>query len=218
LTAAIVARSLLAALRSCVLVALFVLVGCIADRRDWAWPVVASVVVAVDIKRLGLREDGLRARAAGGNLLAWYQSPPASPWISPMLNRSAVIVRPKKPFCDWLRAVDYDDAPEATLDQMGPTLYLVPDYEDPADANKVLKKVCDEIFCRELEGWYTDVDVWPKDRSLKVFKQWFDVQHYEVVEDVGRGPIENDEGPEERHRFGPAPPPHRPPPRKKPRR
>ena len=33
-----------------------------------------------------------------------------------MLNRSAVIVRPKKPFCDWLRAVDDDDAPEVTLD------------------------------------------------------------------------------------------------------
>jgi hypothetical protein len=135
-----------------------------------------------------------------------------------MLNRSAVIVRPKKPFCDWLRAVDYDDAPEVTLDQMGPTLYLVPDYEDPAGAEKVLKKVCEEIFCRELEGWYTDVEVWPKDRSLKVFEQWFDVQHHEVVEDVGRCPIENDEGPDEKHRFSPPPPPRRPPSKKKPRR
>jgi hypothetical protein len=39
------------------------------------------------------------------------------------------------------------------------------------------------------------------DRSLKVFKQWFDVEHYDLVEDVGRGPIENDEGPEERAGF-----------------
>ena len=111
-----------------------------------------------------------------------------------MLNRSAVIVRPKKPFLDWVRAVDYDDAPEVTLDQMDATLYLVPDYEDPADAEKVLRRVCEEIFCRELEGWYTDVAVWPKDRSLKVFKQWFDVQHHAVVEDVGRGPIQHDAG------------------------
>ena len=49
-----------------------------------------------------------------------------------MPNRSAVIVRSKKPFCDWLRAVDHEDVPEATLDQMGPTLYLVAAYEDPA--------------------------------------------------------------------------------------
>jgi len=181
------------------------------------WPVSWDVVIAVDMERMGLRVDGLRDGAAGGNLLAAFQFPPASPWNAPMLNRSAVIVRPKKPFCDWLRAVDYEDAPEVTLDQMGPTLYLIPEYEDPADADKVLKKVCDEIFCRELEGWYTDVNVWPKDRSLKVFKQWFDVQHYEVVEDVGRGPIENDEGPDEKDRFSP-PPPRRPPPKKKPGR
>jgi len=134
-----------------------------------------------------------------------------------MINRSAVIVRPKKPFLDWVRAVDYDDAPEVTLDQMDATLYLVPDYEDPTNAEEVLGRVYGEIFCRELEGWYTDVDVWPMDRSLKVFKQWFDVQHYEVVEDVGRGPIENDEGPDERNRFRAPPPPRMPPPRKKPR-
>lgn len=127
-----------------------------------------------------------------------------------MLNRSAIIVRPKKPFLDWVRAVDYDDAPEVTIDDFTATLYLVPDYEDPADAEKTLRKVCEEIFCRELEGWFTDRDLWPRDRSLKVFKQWFEVQHHEIVEDVGRGPIENDEGPEEKGRFGQ-------PPRKKPR-
>ena len=55
--------------------------------------------------------DGLRDGAACGNLLAAFQYPPASPWNEPMLNRSAVIVRPKKPFLDWVRAVDYDDAP-----------------------------------------------------------------------------------------------------------
>lgn len=109
-----------------------------------------------------------------------------------MLNRSAVVVRPKQPFVDWLRSVEELDLPSITLDELDKTLYLVPDYEDPADAEKVLKKVCDEIFCRELEGWYTDESVWPKDRSLKVFKQWFEVEHFDVVEDVGKGPIFDD--------------------------
>lgn len=109
-----------------------------------------------------------------------------------MLNRSAVVVRPKQPFVDWLRSVEELDLPLITLDELDKTLYLVPDYEDPADAEKFLKKVCDEIFCRELEGWYTDESVWPKDRSLKVFKQWFEVEHFDVVEDVGKGPIFDD--------------------------
>ncbi len=109
-----------------------------------------------------------------------------------MLNRSAVVVRPKQPFVDWLKSVKELELPDMTLDQLDKTLYLVPDYEDPGDAEKVLKKVCDEIFCRELEGWYTDEETWPKDRSLKVFKQWFDVEHFDVVEDVGRAPIMDD--------------------------
>ena len=63
-----------------------------------------------------------------------------------MLNRCAVIVRPKKPFLDWVRAVDYDDSPEVTLDQMDATLYLVPDYEDPTDTEKVLGRACRRIL------------------------------------------------------------------------
>jgi len=129
-----------------------------------------------------------------------------------MLNRSAVIVRPGKPLLDWIRAVDDDDAPPVKAEDLGETLYLVPDYEDPADAEKVLKRVYGEIFCRELEGWFTDEECWPQDRTFKKFKEWFEVEHLEVVEDVGRGPIENDEDPEKRHRFDPEPPRRRPPP------
>jgi hypothetical protein len=107
-----------------------------------------------------------------------------------MLNRSAVVVKPKKPFLDWVNSVDDSDG--VTADDLQKTLYLVPDYEDPEDAEKVLKKIYDDIFCNELAGWYTDEEIWPKDRSLKMFKQWFDVEHFDLVEDVGRGPIEND--------------------------
>jgi hypothetical protein len=110
-----------------------------------------------------------------------------------MLNRSAVIVRPRKPFWDWLRAVDEDAAVELSFDPFEATLYLVPDYEDPADADRILKRVAEEIFCRELEGWCTDESAWPQDRSLKVFRRWFDIQHHAIVQDVGRGPIEDDE-------------------------
>lgn len=38
-------------------------------------------------------------------LLPFRELPPASPWNAQMLNRSDVIGRPRKPFCDWLRAV-----------------------------------------------------------------------------------------------------------------
>lgn len=136
-----------------------------------------------------------------------------------MLNRSAVIVRPKQPFLDWVRDVDDEDAPPVRADDMGPTLYLVPVSEDPADAERILKRVFAEIFCRELEGWFTDEECWPTDRTFRMFKEWFEIEHVEMVEDVGRGPVENDEDHAERHRFDPHPPPprpRRPPPRRPP--
>jgi hypothetical protein len=172
----------------------------LGDKNPGLWLVPWWSLWAWNVGLFDWCGNGLKIGAEEGNLMARSFST-CSPRIRPMLNRSAVIVRPKKPFRDWLRAVDYDDAPEVPLESMGSTLYLVPDYEDPADAERVLAKVCDEIFCRELEGWYTDVNVWPRDRSLKVFQQWFDVEHHDLVEDVGRGPIENDEGPDERGRF-----------------
>jgi hypothetical protein len=179
-----------------------------------------SLVVAVDMVERGLLRGWIARRCGEREPDGGIQAPLASTPEKEMLNRSAVVVRPRKPFLDWVRAVDDEDAPEVTPDEMVPTLYLVPDYEDPADAEKVLKKVCEEIFCRELEAWFRDEECWPRDRSLKKLKEWFDIQHIDLVEDVGRGPIENDEGPNVKHRFDPEPPPKRrspppPPPRKK---
>lgn len=109
-----------------------------------------------------------------------------------MLNRSAVVVRPKKPFLDWVRAVDCDDAPEVTTDDMRATIYLVPEYEAPDGAEKLLKRAYDEIFCRQLNGWYTDESLWPKDRSWRVFKQWFDIEHIHVIEGLVAAPLEGE--------------------------
>ena len=91
-----------------------------------------------------------------------------------MLNRSALIVRPKKPFCDWVRAVDYDDAPEVTLDQMGATLYLVPDYEDPEDAEKILAQITQSNQLSTDGAYYVAkilADRGEKDRARKILEE-----------------------------------------------
>lgn len=107
-----------------------------------------------------------------------------------MLNRSAVAISPRQPFLDWLNYVE--GGKRLTLDELDKTLYLVPDYEDPEDAEKVLRIVYGEIFRRELAGWYTLEDVWPKDRSYTVFKQWFNVEHFDVIEDLVDAPLEDE--------------------------
>jgi len=133
-----------------------------------------------------------------------------------MLNRSGFLIRAKQPYLNWINASAPSDPRLADLKQVGETLYLVPTSDDAEEEAEVLKQVFHDIFCRELEGWCRDVSRWPQKRTLPLFREWFDITSIDVIEDVGHGPIENDEGPEEKHRFSPKPPP--PPPPRRPKR
>lgn len=44
-----------------------------------------------------------------------------------------------------------------------------------------------------LYDWYTDESWWPKVRSLKMFKQWFDVQYSPMVWDLADEPLEHED-------------------------
>ena len=71
-----------------------------------------------------------------------------------MLNRAVLIVRPRRPFLEW--AAQLDDSgllPDVDGEQ---TAYLVPEFEDDAKRERVLKLVYAEVFERELFGWHTD--------------------------------------------------------------
>jgi len=109
-----------------------------------------------------------------------------------MINRSAIAVWPRQPFLDWLKSVEESNA-SLSLEKLDRTVYLVPEYEEPEDAEKMLLVAYEGIFNQELFGWYTDASLWPQDRSLKVFKQWFDYEHFDLVEDMVAGPVEDDQ-------------------------
>ena len=99
-----------------------------------------------------------------------------------MLNRAVLIVRPKQPYIDWAKALDDSGlVPEFEGEK---TAYLIPSFEDDAEAESVLKQIFPEIFERELEGWHTDETEWPKKRTFAMFKQWFHLELHSVVEDL----------------------------------
>jgi hypothetical protein len=99
-----------------------------------------------------------------------------------MLNRSALIVRPAKPFIDW--AAGLDDSGILPTSEGEKTVYLVPSFEDDQEAEKVLKVAFPHIFESELYGWHTDASAWPAKRTLSMFKKWFTVELHSVVEDL----------------------------------
>lgn len=108
-----------------------------------------------------------------------------------MLNRAALIVRPKQPFLDWAAGLDDSGlVPDAAGER---TVYLVPEFESNEEGLRILKRVYAEIFERELDSWHTDSSAWPQMRDFKTFQEWFSFELHSVVEDVVDGPLIDDE-------------------------
>lgn len=99
-----------------------------------------------------------------------------------MLNRVALVVRPKQPFLDW--AAQLDDSGLVPNVEGEQTVYLIPQFDDDDDGQKVLQRVFAEVFERELFGWHTDEAAWPHKRNFALFRKWFTVELHSVVEDL----------------------------------
>jgi hypothetical protein len=111
-----------------------------------------------------------------------------------MLNRSALIVRYKQPFVDWVNAVDSSPENPVTLNDVNDenNVYLI-EIEDQEELEEWLELNHQDLFEDELYGWYTDPSRWPQDRSLDLFKKWCNFELYTMVFDTGSSPLEDDE-------------------------
>lgn len=103
-----------------------------------------------------------------------------------MLNRSAVIVKPRQPYLEWARRDDAEGLAESVFETLHtePTVYLLPEYEDPTSQQDVLEEFWPVLFEAMLEGWVTDESHWPKNRTSEMFREWFEVQMSSIVQDV----------------------------------
>jgi hypothetical protein len=115
-----------------------------------------------------------------------------------VINRAAVILRYKGPAVAWINAADPCDRDSAiTLEAANEerTVYLISDED--ADTGTTLERWIRrnyrQLFESELEGWYTDPTLWPEDRSLNRFKEWFDVECHTVLVDTVGGVICDDD-------------------------
>jgi len=108
-----------------------------------------------------------------------------------MLNRGALIVRPKQPYLDWAATLDDSGIlPDVSGEQ---TVYLVPSFETDEEAEDVLEAVYSEVFERELLSWHTDEAAWPNHRDFATFKAWFSIELHSVVEDLCADELVDDE-------------------------
>jgi hypothetical protein len=113
-----------------------------------------------------------------------------------MLNRTALILRYKEPALRWINEND-PDGHQMTLEEVNAdkTVYLVADdaADTPEKLRRWLKRNYLFFFESELEGWYTDEEMWPGELTLELFLKWFDAEFHGVILDTVRGVIVDDE-------------------------
>lgn len=112
-----------------------------------------------------------------------------------MLNRAAIILRLKEPFIKWINEVDpLDSREKLTLEEANEdrTVYLI----DDAEAEHVEEWVSlnyRQLFECELEDWYADPELWPKNLTIQLFEEWCELECHTVIIDTVGGAIVDDE-------------------------
>jgi hypothetical protein len=107
-----------------------------------------------------------------------------------VLNRSVLVVIPRQPFLDWLHRADPTSG-DLTLEDLrrDPSVYLLPARDLEPDLEKCLKRFCKAIFEEQLDGWYRVKELWPRDRSITAFKEWFEYRFHSMPIDLAREPL-----------------------------
>ena len=106
-----------------------------------------------------------------------------------MVNRCVVTIRAKEPFLEWMRGLP--DPGDFTLDEVNrdTTAYLLPQYEDDQQRDRILRRYFPLVFEEQLAAWWTDEKDWPSKRDLRTFKGWFDIEFHAIALDLVDGPI-----------------------------
>ena len=104
----------------------------------------------------------------------------------------------KEPAVKWINEADpVDDDPGITIQNVNceNTIYLVTneDCDGEVAVERWIRRNYKALFESELEGWYTDPELWPKARTYKKFKEWFEVEYHSVLIDTVGGEIYDDE-------------------------
>ena len=111
------------------------------------------------------------------------------------INRSLIVLVPNQPAFDWIMQADPEPM-QMTLAQLRQNLdgMLVSQekVETLEDAQRWVYRRWEMLFERFLYEWYTAEELWPRKRTLKMFKEWFEVQYHPMLWDFGDEMIEHE--------------------------
>src|SRR5438094_22074 len=111
-----------------------------------------------------------------------------------IVNRTALIVRPKRRLVEWVNRVR-TEGPPLTLDEARtmPTVYLVEGIDSLDETTELVDEYAVDIFEEQLASWSEDETAWPANRTPHLFRDWFDVEVVETVVDTTGTPLIDDQ-------------------------
>ncbi len=113
-----------------------------------------------------------------------------------VVNRTAISLVGEAPFIEWTQANDADaNKGTLTVSRTQPygTVYLLPEFELEEDILEWIEDNASWLFEFQLASWTDDESLWPAERDLKTFREWFRVDIHSVVVDAGEDDIEGEE-------------------------
>ena len=72
-------------------------------------------------------------------------------------------------------------------------MFTPAEVEDEGELDDWPARHDEDLFEEELQGWYPDPPLWPRDRSLQTLREWCSFELHTVVVDTGASPLEDDE-------------------------
>jgi len=109
------------------------------------------------------------------------------------INRYALVLEPSEAYLEWAKEFP-DPDPDLTLANLkteGGTIYLIPNTNDNPEA--WLKRNFKKLFEEELYAWCTAEDLWPAERTYKVFRQFFNFSFHSMIFDMVGRALEREE-------------------------
>lgn len=112
----------------------------------------------------------------------------------PTVNRVAVVVQPMAPYHAWARRLDGESGAQMAAmshDQLT-SVYLIDELPRDELGERALRRHWAWIFEEQLMSWHRQAEDWPRRRSYKMFREWFDLRLVPLVFDLCEAPLVRD--------------------------
>lgn len=103
------------------------------------------------------------------------------------LKRMLVLVRPRQPYVHWINQRTGFPRPLAQARRSDSLAFLIPRVEGSfEEAEAFVSQYWPHFFAQMLEAWEQATETWPQDRTLTMFRHWFDIEIGDMVLDLGQ--------------------------------